>query len=453
LTAIAAALIVQLLFLINLLSLLNDNQTGPTQVQAARETIHIGIAMSLLLALTLALVFQKRVIKPLVNLRKNTEAMLKSGASRTDIKSKDEITVLKQLITSVGLELAGAIEKELAIADYAMDLICSLDSNGRITAVSPAAIRLWGYGPEELEGRRFLDLVLPKDVQRTREHLSSARASPSEISLENQMLCRNGAAVHMLWFLEWSATERRLFCVGRDITAQKELELMKQQFVALVSHELRTPLNSIYGVLALLSSGALGTLSDAARDKLSIAERNIGRLMLIVNDLLDIEKLEAGQMQMSLGDTSLQPILESSVEAVERVAENGQVSIDCAKTEAVVFADSDRLVQVVINLLGNAIKYSPPGGIVSLSVSELPNVVEVRVTDQGRGIPIEYREAIFERFRQVEISDSKRKGGTGLGLAICKAIVEQHNGTIGVDSTEGQGSSFWFKVPAGRETH
>ncbi len=426
-------------------------QPQPAQLQAARDVIRSGVVLSIACAIGLAFAYKRKIVERLAGLRKTVAGLARGNGGAAVAVCDDEIATLDRMVSALSLELAGAIEKEQAIADYAMDVICSLDGDGRFIAVSPAAIRLWGFAPEELEGRRFLDMVLTKDIERCKQSLQSSKEVRGETSFENQMRCRDGSSLYMIWSIEWSITEKRLFCVGQDITARKELELLKQQFVALVSHELRTPLNSIGGVLSLLSVGALGPMPEKAVGKIEIAERNINRLMLIVNDLLDIEKLEAGQMQMSIGDISLAPLLATAVESVERVAEREQVSIETASTDALIFADGDRLVQVLVNLLGNAIKYSPKGGVVAISVKEMPDFVEVRVTDSGRGIPASHREAVFERFRQVEIADSKKKGGTGLGLAICKAIVEQHRGSIGVDSEEGKGSSFWFRVPASRQ--
>lgn len=441
----------QLLFLFNLSTILNEQQPQPAQMQTARDVIRSGVILSIALAIGLAFAYRRRIVERLNGLRKSVAGLARTGGGSLTELNGDEIATLDQMVSALSLQLAGAIEKEQAIADYAMDVICSLDGDGRFVAVSPAAIRLWGFAPDELAGRRFLDMVLTKDVERCKQAILNARSERGESTFENQMRCRDGSSLYMLWSVEWSITEKRLFCVGQDITARKELELLKQQFVALVSHELRTPLNSIGGVLSLLSVGALGPIPEKAVEKIEIAERNINRLMLIVNDLLDIEKLEAGQMQMSFSDISLAPLLETAVESVERVAEKEQVSIETASTEAMIFADGDRLVQVLVNLLGNAIKYSPKEAAVSISVKEIPDFVEVCITDRGKGIPASHREAIFERFRQVEIADSKKKGGTGLGLAICKAIVEQHRGSIGVDSEEGKGSTFWFRIPASRK--
>lgn len=232
-----------------------------------------------------------------------------------------------------------------------------------------------------------------------------------------------------------------------DVTERHFVEKLKREFVTTVSHELRTPLTSIRGSLTLLAVGALGPLAEQAHRAVKIAERNCLRLVCLLNDLLDMEKLEAGKMEMVFERMSLAPVIERSVESVRSFADQYDIQIEVEGPELEVSADADRIIQVMINLLSNGCKYSPPGAILSVIVTEEISDVRVSVKDCGRGIPESALGTVFERFHQVEAADAKAKGGTGLGLAICKAIVEQHNGTIGVESQPGQGSTFWFRLP------
>jgi CheY-like chemotaxis protein/anti-sigma regulatory factor (Ser/Thr protein kinase) len=183
----------------------------------------------------------------------------------------------------------------------------------------------------------------------------------------------------------------------------------------------------------------------------SIAERNVVRLVALINDILDLERLQTGKVPMHLAHTLVADLFVRSVEAVRGFADPAGVAIDSKPTLENAFVDSDRITQVLVNLLSNAVKFSPRGSTVFLSAAAAGSMVEIRVTDQGRGIPRPLQQAVFERFRQVKASDSREKGGTGLGLAICKAIVEQHGGTVGVESEEGRGSSFWMRLPASRK--
>jgi signal transduction histidine kinase len=238
-----------------------------------------------------------------------------------------------------------------------------------------------------------------------------------------------------------------------DVSERREVERLKKEFVSTVSHELRTPLTSIRGSLTLLNVGALGALPDQAKKVVGIAERNTIRLITLINDILDIEKLEAGKLDMVFDMIPLSNVLERSDQAVRAFAEQNGIRLEITPTAASVYADGDRLVQVLVNLISNAVKFSPKGAAVTITVEEIPNWVEVKVIDRGRGIPPKYKGLLFQRFQQVEASDSRKKGGTGLGLAICKGIIEAHSGNIGVESEEGKGSVFWFRIPPASSRH
>ena len=232
-----------------------------------------------------------------------------------------------------------------------------------------------------------------------------------------------------------------------DISERREVERLKKEFVSTVSHELRTPLTSIRGSLTLLSVGALGSLPEQAKKVVTIAERNTIRLITLINDILDIEKLESGKLDMVMENVNMATVLERSAESVRAFAEQNGIGLEIIPSNTNVYADGDRLVQVLVNLVSNAVKFSPKGAAVTVAVQEIPSWVEVKVIDRGRGIPEKFKNALFQRFQQVEASDAKKKGGTGLGLAICKGIIEAHGGTIGVESEEGRGSIFWFRIP------
>jgi signal transduction histidine kinase len=221
----------------------------------------------------------------------------------------------------------------------------------------------------------------------------------------------------------------------------------KQELMAMVAHDLRTPLTSIRASLSLMSMGAMGEMPDKAKCQIDGAEKNTRQLINLINDLLDIEKMEAGKMEMRFSDCVLQEIFDEAADAVREFAKNAKVEIDVEETPITLQADQERMVRVLINLLGNAVKFSPAESRVKLTGALKDNRLEVRVTDQGRGIPEDFKDKIFVRFQQVNPQDKQEKQGTGLGLAICKAIVEGHNGEIGVDSEVGKGSSFWLLIP------
>ncbi len=228
----------------------------------------------------------------------------------------------------------------------------------------------------------------------------------------------------------------------------QEVESRKQQLIGIVANKLQAPLTSVERILTSVYSGEQGEISSPVKHKLQIAEVDIMRLISLINDLLDVQKVESGQLEMSAALIPLARALERSIRAVEGFAAQKRVFLSCPPTDVTVFADEGRLIQVLVNLLSNAIKFSSSEQTVSLAVEERDNMVEVLVIDQGRGIKAEALDLIFERFTQAEVSDAVLKGGSGLGLSICKTIIEQLGGTIWVKSEPGKGSTFHFRVPA-----
>jgi len=232
----------------------------------------------------------------------------------------------------------------------------------------------------------------------------------------------------------------------QTVARLEEVERLKMGFLSTVSHELRTPLTSIRGSLGLLASGAMGTLSGDVVEVVAIAERNAVRLMALINDILDLERLDTGKIELQFAQVSAESVVRRAIESVATFAQEHGITIAASEVASTIWADADRIVQVLVNLLSNAVKFSPAAGMVTIAVQPGESWVEFSVTDHGRGVPVAYRQAIFERFRQVETSDARDKGGSGLGLAICRSIIDQHGGTIGVESQEGEGSTFWFQV-------
>jgi signal transduction histidine kinase len=232
-----------------------------------------------------------------------------------------------------------------------------------------------------------------------------------------------------------------------NISDRKRVEQLKQDFVAMISHELRTPLTSMQAMLTLLANGAYGEITESGEKRLKSAKTGVNRLIMLINDLLDTEKLEAGKLSMTYKDVDLYNVVERSVETIEGFAEEHDVKVKVSNKPITVLGDSDRLIQVMVNLLSNAIKYSQEDGEIEVNIEADEEECEVHIVDHGAGIPPGFEDKIFQRYEQAPSVDGKRRGGTGLGLPICKAIVEQHGGTIGVKQTGGGGSTFWFRIP------
>lgn len=539
-----------------------------------------GVVFNILIAFVLLWFFTRSIKNRLDVMTDNSFRLARGQALNPPVGGGDEISHLDGVFHSMADALMEAARKERAVIDNAVDVICSIDMDGKFVACNPACYENWQYSQEELLGKRFIEIIAPQDISETIKSVRAVRAEKGNMQFDNRVRRKDGTEISVSWSAYWSEKERAMFCVAHDITERKlaeeairaseqrirtiinhmivglvivnhdgfiesmnpaaegifgykaeeivgrhllalfgdskffsehnendtmafmetlfnqalnrigefdcikkngedfpvelslselkthegerymanvldvserrEVERLKKEFVSTVSHELRTPLTSIRGSLTLLSVGAMGKLPDQAQKVVGIAERNTIRLIGLINDILDIEKLEAGKLDMVFDNSPMTDILERSEQSVQTFAANNGIKLEMMPSDAIVYADGDRIVQVIVNLLSNAIKFSPRDGTVTVVTENAAGFVQVRVIDRGRGIPEKFKKLLFQRFQQVEASDAKKKGGTGLGLAICKGIIEQHGGQIGVESEEGKGSTFWFRIPPAR---
>jgi PAS domain S-box-containing protein len=349
-------------------------------------------------------------------------------------------------------EVRASAARQTAIFDSAIDAILTLNPSGTIETMNRAASRMFGWtGPELM--RRDVSVLLEfadgAEISFLRR-IGFRAGSGDGVVREFTAKRRNGETfpVDVALSLMPLPSGIHLVAVVRDISERRRVEAMKQQFVSTVSHELRTPLTSIAGSLGLLAGGAAGVMPDKAARLISIAHANSQRLVRLINDILDVEKLESGQMRLDMAPQDLREIAARSIDSVSGVADQLGVEVRLKDgPPAPIRGDADRLVQVVVNLLSNAMKFSPRGGEVDVSVQPEIRIVRLSVRDYGPGIPDEFRARIFSKFAQADASDTRAKGGTGLGLAIAREIAERHGGRLWFESAPGEGATFHFDLP------
>lgn len=325
-------------------------------------------------------------------------------------------------------------------------IIISSLQDGRLIDANSSFLRMTGYTLEEIIGHTFTELNLGISQQKYTNTIEQLLEKGSLQNHEIEFHSHSGEIRIGLLSAELIELSGKQ-CVLKtfnDITERRRLE---NEFISLVSHELRTPLTSLMGALDLLGAGQLGTLNARGQQVLNIAITNTERLIRLVNDILDLERIKSGNLTIQKVKYNAANLLIESAEVMQPMAERSQIKLVIEPITAEVLVDPDRILQTLTNLLSNAIKFSESGTTIWLRGEIQPDYLQITVQDQGRGIPANKLQTIFERFQQVDASDARKKGGTGLGLAICRNIIELHGGNIWAESVLGQGSTFYITLP------
>ena len=393
------------------------------------------------------------------------QAFTEEHASILAVLARQVVTQLEQTVQTRAQERAirarQRIERALtaernfvsAVLDTMPALVLVLDSAGRIVRFNRACEEITGYTSAELAGRPIpRGLFSREDHQRVLAMLCNGADGKQHEPRELSWFSREGQERCIAWnttnLSDGIGETSFIIMTGVDVTERRRLDRMKDEFISTVSHELRTPLTSLNAAVGLLASGALRDAPDKSDQMMQVAIGNSQRLVRLVNDILDFERMGAGRLTMQFAEASTQELLHHAAELHRPQAEKARIGLRVEPHSLSVWIDRDRILQTLGNLISNAIKFSPQGSEVVLSARPLHGThALLSVRDQGRGIPAEKLELIFERFQQVDASDSRAMGGAGLGLAICRNIIRQHGGRIWAESVVGQGSAFHFTIP------
>lgn len=453
---------------------------------AKEETAVLGNVTVWALFLTvvaaiLALFLSFRLTRPIKNMTQAVEdfAHERPTEARLPVEQQDEVGVLARAFDSMmgqvvetqnnlrgineNLEaivtertrlLAENELQQRTILETIADAIITLDDKGIITSFNPAAELCFGYTEKEIIGKNISNLI-PNAKREEHQHYmdNSAKFSDRIINISRDVEGQRKDKTLFPMELNVSPMKHNgqtgFVATLRDITARQRIEKMKNEFISTVSHELRTPLTSIRGSLGLISGGAVGELPSEANRMLKIAANNTERLLLLINDILDIQKIESGQLALKFQKLAVMPFLKQALEdnAAYGVQHDVKFVIDRSLDDAQVYADKDRLMQVMANLLSNAAKFSPEHETVEISVARHKDSIRISVTDHGAGISEDFQPKLFDKFTQSDSSDTRQKGGTGLGLSITKIIIENHGGRIDFVSKEGLGATFYIELP------
>ncbi len=432
--------------------------------------------ISCLVVIAIALVVSQRIVRPI---RQVTGAARAIGRGEFDqeipVTSSDEVGILAEEFNSMRWNLKSAVEKltgeekkMTAIVNSIAEGLILVDSDNRVLHINPAAERLLDLSPDSIDKdiaeiiqNEELIHIFEEDQRQILQHKPTDQI-PSKnegINLISEVTLARYNEKLVLRIIASPFLNENGLILGTvylfdDITREKEIDQMKSDFISLVSHELRTPLTSIIGFVSFILDGKAGTINDRQRNSLARVQRQSKRLAALINDLLDISRIESGRIQMDQASISLLEIVTQRIEEIRPQADEKSIQLALTAPESVpnILGDEARMGQVFTNLIGNAIKFTPNNGEVSVKVEADGNLLHVEVIDTGPGIPPEEHQKIFDKFYQLSDISTRQQGGSGLGLSISKSIVEAHGGKLWIDDgNQGKGSNFQFVLPLVRE--
>ncbi|PZV16333.1 MAG: hypothetical protein DCF22_05570 [Leptolyngbya sp.] len=419
-----------------------------------------------------------------IDLSQQIASQLAIAIQQSELYSQLQIELQERKQTEAGLREAE--RRWRSLFESTNLAVISLDTNGAINAANPFFLKLTGYTASEVLGQNWFDLLIPADqVQQQQQLFQENLKQEFYPSAQHKILIKSGEQKTINWSITLLRNPKGdiigVTSIGEDVTQRQAVEKLKDEFISIVSHELRTPLTSIRGSLGLLATGVMDNEPVAMKRMIEIASIDTERLVRLVNDILDLEKLETGRLSLVREWCDTADLMQRAIAVMESSAQESNVQLIVQPLSIPIWVAPDRIIQTFTNLVSNAIKFSSANSTIWLK-AELQGVeaeergnrgaenhenveasthspihpsthppihphILFSITDHGRGIPTDKLESIFGRFQQVDASDSRDKGGTGLGLAICKSIVQQHGGQIWVESIWGQGSTFCFTLP------
>lgn len=401
-----------------------------------------------LMAVCLCIFFNIRTRHRLNILLENAKSLTMQHKIERPLEGNDELSELQLIMVSMAQNLTATQRKEKAILDNAGDIICSFDSAGIINSANQATRKLWGFSEEQLLGMKLPELIEPADWVDTQRHVADIKHSGTQSSqIENRIRTSSGASMHMVWNIHWSKDEQSYFCVVHDVSARRQLEKLKRDFMSMITHDIRSPITSVLAFLSLVEENVYGELNQKGRSKVKETEQSISLVVQLISDLLDLEKSEAGMLSLEIATTTSKKVMQKAIEAVQSQADAKEICIDLEGEDIELHADEARLSKVFINLLSNAIKFSPKETTITFDCKHENERITFSLSDEGQPIKPENLVSIFDLYRRWRSEDATARGGTGLGLAIAKAIVEKHYGTIHAESLGEKGSRFVVNLP------
>lgn len=419
---------------------------------AHRLFIEAGGFLALIISATIVLVrmYSRARQEQQEMLKYLQQAVQKSSAP---VKRIEELSI-DQLLARLLDHITRLEERQNLIADYAQDVICTLDESLKLCSISPGCHQAWERSAGEIAGKNIADILVPDDGKPIAEAFAQGKAKGGEFYVEGHLTGRSGRVIDTRWCVEWSNSESSYFAAIQDISAQKEIERVKNEFVAVVSHDLRSPITNVQWTLKLIEEGLYGHLNETGHKRLREANHTVDFMLDLIADLLDIHRMETSTPRLSYDTVSYQDLADESIRAVESLADSKHMELVRTIASGTCEVDRVRIKRVLINLLANAIKFSPAKTPIEIKIDETRTYTEIVIADHGKGIAPELLDRLFDRFTSVA-DPSARRDGSGLGLFASKAIVESHGGEIRVESEVDRGTKFFITLPkrAANDSH
>jgi PAS domain S-box-containing protein len=402
--------------------------------------------INVFLATAVAVYITKSISEKLKLLNDNSFRLASNLPLNPPLRGGDEIAKLDATFHTMANTLRQAARKERAIMDTARDVMCSVDGSCKITSINPSCEQMLGIKPADMIGTHLGEFLSCGREQALA--LIGQLKQGKEVGGDLELKRSDGEPVYALLSAHWSDEENSAFLVIHDITDRRQAELLRKELVAMITHDLRTPLTNFGHVITFLSTGRYGELNEKGKEYLNLGTLNVHRMSTLVSDMLDIEKIDSGSMQLEGEKVILDRCFEDCLASLSPLADAGGVKLTFADAPRIaVWGDEQKIGRVLVNLIGNAIKFSPRASEIKVTAAlQEDHFARIAVCDQGKGIPKDELESVFKRFHQV--AGTKQTGpSSGLGLTICRAFVELHGGKIWVESELGVGSSFIFTLP------
>lgn len=418
------------------------------QVEEIRDRlkllIRFGFILNVVLAIGLAGFFARRIAGRVRSIAENANRFSRQEELLPMISGGDEIADLDVAFHQMAGALKEASRRERAVINNATEVICSLTAEGNFTSVNPATTGVWLRNPEDLIGKHFSTVVHESDAEGMRKALAAIVTATSAGQFENRIVRGDGTIANMMWLVRWDNAHRVLFCVTHDISQRKELERMKSEFMSMVSHDVRTPLSSMKSILTLLSVEAYGEVNSEGKARISSTERDVDKVLLLINNMLDLDKMEEGRFAIDRIDTTSSVIIKAALDATNELMDRKELTLEVLDPEVELTVDKNRLIQVTVNLLVAAIDAAEHESEIIVDVTEEDGIIRFAMGGRHLDLSDKDSKSMFSRFSQVA---EGKVHGAGFGLPIAKAIVEAHGGEIGISNEGVDGVMFWFTVP------